>query len=130
MLIASLLLFAAVATAPPQTAYTGIEPVRVASCTLDVADPSIAFPFGATLPLGTSSTAISFVNEEQRPIASVVFAVSNERTTSRIVDKGTFSKGVEIDHTFTTPEFGDLSGPLRCTVQSVAFADGTTWQAQ
>ncbi|HTU71139.1 MAG TPA: hypothetical protein VMF11_12580 [Candidatus Baltobacteraceae bacterium] len=130
MFIASLLLAAGLSPAPPQTAYTGIEPVRVASCALDAADPSIAYPFGPAVPAGVSSTAISFVNTDQRPIASVVFTVSDGRTTSRIVDKGTFSSGVEIDHSFATPEFGDDLGSVQCSVASVAFADGSIWQAQ
>ena len=41
MFIASLALSAAVATAPAQAAYTGIEPIRVASCSLEPAAASL-----------------------------------------------------------------------------------------
>jgi hypothetical protein len=56
--------------------------------------------------------------------------VSDGRTTSRIVDKGTFSSGVAIDHNFITPQFQDDLGNVTCSVQAVAFTDGSTWQAQ
>ena len=41
MFIASLALAAAFTTAPTQSAYTGIEPVRVASCSVTPAAPTI-----------------------------------------------------------------------------------------
>jgi hypothetical protein len=60
----------------------------------------------------------------------VTFDVSDGRTTSRIVDKGTFSSGVAIDHNFITPQFQDDLSNVTCSVQAVAFTDGSTWQAQ
>jgi hypothetical protein len=130
MFIASLALAAAFTTAPTQSAYTGIEPVRVASCSVTPAAPTISLPFGMAEAPQVAQTAISFVNLAPRAIAAVTFDVSDGRTTSQIVDRGTFSSGVAIDHSFTTPEFGgDLSG-VSCSVASVAFTDGSIWQAQ
>jgi hypothetical protein len=130
MFITFLALSAAIAAAPTQSAYTGIQPVQVASCSVTAASPAISVPFGTTEAPQVAQTAISFVNQAPSAIAAVTFSVSDGRTTSQIVDKGTFSSGVAIDHSFVTPEFGnDLAG-VSCSVQSVAFTDGSTWQAQ
>lgn len=130
MFIASLALSTAVATAPTQSAYMGIQPIRVASCSLESAVPGFALPYSPPETAGAASTTISFVNQAPAAVASVTFAVSDGRTTSQIVDKGTFSSGIAINHSFLTPEFqGDLSD-VTCAVTSVAFADGSRWQAQ
>ncbi len=126
MFIESLLLTAALSS--PQTAYSATAPVRVASCALNF-NPTVPQPFGASTP-GTESLAISFVNQDAKPISSVAFEVSDGSTTSRIVDKGTFSNGVEIDHNYAAPQFGINLSDVTCSIQSVAFADGSTWQAQ
>jgi hypothetical protein len=93
MLVAPLLLSAALDGSPiaPNTqAYTGTDPVRVASCSLSA---PIAWPntFGVpTLTTATGTLAISFLNQNEKPISSVAFNVSDGRATSRIVDAGTF----------------------------------------
>ncbi|HTX56861.1 MAG TPA: hypothetical protein VMD47_07135 [Candidatus Acidoferrales bacterium] len=130
MFIASLLLSAALdAAAPTQSAYLSTSPVQVAACSIDET-PAVDLPFGSGLPESDPQTAISFVNTDQRPISSVVFEVSDGTHTSRIVDKGTFSTGIAINHSYATPEFGYALGGVNCKVQAVAFADGSTWQAQ
>jgi hypothetical protein len=130
MFIAALALSAAVATAPTQTAYSGVEPIRVASCSLEPKAASLTLPYGPFgIPTG-SSMAISFVNEAPATVASVTFDVSDGRTTSQIVDQGTFSSGVTIDHRFTTPQFQNDVNEVTCSVKSVAFTDGSLWQAQ
>ena len=130
MFIVPLALSAAFSMAPTQSAYTGIEPVRVASCALEPATPAIDLAYSPAVASGAASTVISFVNEAPATIASVTFDVSDGRTTSQIVDKGTFSSGVAIDHSFITPEFGNALSGLNCSVKSVAFTDGSLWQAQ
>ncbi|MGC2130112.1 MAG: hypothetical protein WA629_08450 [Candidatus Aquilonibacter sp.] len=130
MFIVPLALSAAFSMAPTQSAYTGIEPVRVASCALEPAAPAIDLPYSPAVASGAASTVISFVNEAPATVASVTFDVSDGRTTSQIVDKGTFSSGVAIDHRFITPEFGNNLSGLSCSVKSVAFTDGSLWQAQ
>jgi hypothetical protein len=126
MFIESLLLSAALSS--PQTAYTATAPVSVASCALNFT-PNIPQPFGASTP-GTESLSISFVNQDSKSISSVAFNVSDGNTTSRIVDKGTFSNGVQINHEYAAPQFGADVSDVTCSIQSVAFADGSTWQAQ
>ncbi|HUN29730.1 MAG TPA: hypothetical protein VMV65_07970 [Alphaproteobacteria bacterium] len=130
MLFASLALSAAVATAPAQIAYSGTAPVRVASCSVTQASPALYNPFGTNGAAQAAETAISFVNQAPGAVSAVTFSVSDGRTTSRIVDKGTFSSGVAINHSFITPEFGDELGGVSCSVESVAFTDGSIWQAQ
>ena len=130
MFIASLALSAAVATAPTQYAYTGTAPVQVASCSVTPAAPTLSLPYAPASTAGAASTIISFVNQAPSAVASVTFDVSDGRTTSQIIDKGTFSSGVSIDHSFITPEFQNTAGDVTCSVKSVAFTDGSTWQAQ
>ncbi len=130
MFIAALALSVAVSTAPTQSAYTGTEPIRVASCSLAPAAPDLSLPWGASALADSASTAISFVNEAPATVASVTFAVSDGRTTREIVDKGIFSSGVAIDHSFATPEFQSDLRDVSCSVKSVAFTDGSVWQAQ
>jgi hypothetical protein len=130
MFIASLALSAAFTTMPAQYAYAGAAPVRVASCTLDSA-ASAYLPFGPFNAPSGSSTVISFVNEAPATVSSVTFNVTDGRTTSQIVDRGTFSNGVAIEnHRFTTPEFQNDTNDVSCSVTSVAFTDGSIWQAQ
>jgi hypothetical protein len=130
MFIASLALSAAIAAAPTQTAYTGNAPIRVASCALEAAVPGFYLPYGPFASPTGASTTISFINQAPATVASVTFAVSDGRTTDQIVDKGTFSSGVTIDHQFITPQFQDDLTDVTCSVNSVAFTDGSIWQAQ
>jgi hypothetical protein len=132
MFITALALSAAVAATPVQYAYTGTSPVTVASCALQPSAPSFSLPYygGGQTPASAGSTAISFENEAPATVSSVTFDVSDGRTTSRIVDKGTFSSGVAIDHSFITPQFQDDLSNVTCAVQAVAFTDGSSWQAQ
>ena len=134
MFIASLALSAAVATAPAQAAYTGIEPVRVAVVrTRARRSRAIDLPYGLfNRAQRVIETAISFVNDRLRPlIASVTFDVTDGRTKQPDRRQGTFSNGVAIEPSrFVTPEFGNALSDVTCTVKSVAFADGSIWQAQ
>jgi hypothetical protein len=130
-MFASLLLSAALAGSPaqPQTeAYTGLDPIQIAACaiTTPVDVPAV---FGIDTP-NAGSVSISFVNQNSKPVSSVAFNVTNGRTTSRIVDAGTFSDGAVISHRFSAPAFTNALGDVTCSVQSVAFADGSTWEAQ
>ena len=129
-MFASLLLSAALdASQPAQSAYTSVNPIQVASCSISQTPAWESF-FGYSTSAGTPETAISFVNTKQTAVTSVVFEVTEGNRSSRIVDKGNFSNGVTINHTYETPELGASLGDVSCAVQSVAFADGSTWQAQ
>ncbi len=125
MFTAPLLLIAALSGAPATTAYTAVAPIAISACTLQSELPQANFA-GLDIPT-VNAVAISFVNRNEKAISSVSFDVSDGRTTNRIVDTGTFSTGTAIDHSFSTPS---LSDAVSCSVRSVAFADGSTWQAQ
>lgn len=78
-------------------------------------------PFGSA----ASNVTIAFVNTANVPATSVTFVVQSGNQTRIIVDKGTFSAGTRIVHTFDeSPEFADTTS---VHVQSVTFADGNTW---
>jgi len=123
MILTPLALVAAL-SAPQTTAYTATSPIQVASCSVAQTQTQAGFPGGLSLP-ANSSLAISFVNQDQKTINSVTFNVNG----TPIVDAGTFSTGARISHNFAAPELIG-SSDLTCNVQSVAFADGSTWQAQ
>jgi hypothetical protein len=79
------------------------------------------------IPFGSagSNVTIAFVNTTNVPATSVTFVVKSGNQTRIIVDKGTFSAGAQIVHTFDeSPEFANTTS---VRVQSVTFADGNTW---
>jgi hypothetical protein len=128
MLIAPLLLSAALRPAPSSTeAYTGAPPVQVASCSVEAPASIPGSYFGPIVPT-IGSLNISFVNRIAKPIMKVEFAVSNGTTTVPVVDEGTFSTGIPINHTFPEPAL--TGSDVSCAVHSVVFADGSTWPAQ
>jgi hypothetical protein len=123
MILTSFALVAAL-TAPQTTAYTSTAPIQVASCNVSQTQNQALLPDVPAAPSG-SSLAISFVNQDQKTVKSVTFNVSG----ISIVDAGTFSTGTRINHEFDTPQLLGASS-VTCNVESVAFADGSTWQAQ
>ncbi len=65
------------------------------------------------------------------PIDRVVFVVNYRGDKEHVVDAGTFSPGVTINH-----QFGDFEGdayigakPNSCRVAAVRFTNGTAWRA-
>ena len=129
MLIATLLLTAALGTTPAQPAseaYTSTQPIQVASCSLSPQTAQTTFG-GLAIPQA-ASVDLSFVNRSQKTVESVAFAVGNGRTDTQIVTSGTFSSGVAINQEFSAPALSAQSD-VRCVVRSVAFTDGSTWQA-
>lgn len=128
VLIATLLLAAVLSPAQPSTeAYTAVEPLKVAGCSVVAHGPIPGSYFGPIVSR-IPSLNISFVDRNLKPITKIEFAVSDGNTTIPVVDEGTFSTGVVINHTFSEPA---LTGrDVSCVVRSVAFADGSTWTAQ
>lgn len=127
MFIAPLALIAALNGAPAATAYTNPQPIQVASCALD---PQVAQRGFGTVDIPTDAgLTISFVNRDPKTVQSVTFDVNDGGTTSQVVDKGTFSNGVQINQSLVTPQLIGASG-VTCSVQAVAFSDGSVWQAQ
>lgn len=123
-MITSLLLAAAL---NGQTAYTSQNPINVASCSVQPVTAPV--PFSNGIPT-SGSLSISFQNQNEEPVTSVAFNVSDGSTTQKIVETGTFSKGVTIEKNEDAPAFIADYGAVNCTVASVAFADGSVWQAQ
>jgi hypothetical protein len=75
-------------------------------------------------PAGSNVT-IAFLNTANVPATSVTFVVQSGSQTQILVDKGTFSPGTRIVHTFDeSPFFADTTS---VRVQGVTFADGNTW---
>jgi hypothetical protein len=72
------------------------------------------------------------VNHTTKVADRVAFAVNYRGDAERVVDTGTFSPGVTIDH-----QFGQFTGlaylgtqPNSCRVAAIRFSDGTVWRAQ
>jgi hypothetical protein len=73
----------------------------------------------------SSEVRIAFVNTAKVAATSVKFTIRSGQRTSIIVDKGTFSPGARIVHTFDKdPVFDRISS---VHVLAVTFADGSTW---
>jgi hypothetical protein len=122
-MLTSLALVAAL-TAPQQTAYTSTNPIQVAACDAAPATASSAAGFPGLQTPQAGSISIAFVNQGEKTVKSVTFNVNG----AQIVDAGTFSSGVTVKHDFIAP--GLVSPDVTCAVQSVAFIDGSVWQAQ
>jgi len=95
-------------------------PVHVSTC--DISTPSF-IPSGAatgTTMVGDYSLHVRFDDIAPQAIAQVTFALNDG---TRVVDAGTFSRNITIDHVLALAPTPAQS----CTVSSVRFADGTTW---
>jgi hypothetical protein len=81
---------------------------------------------GTTLGIASSpEVAITFVNAGAVPATAVRFAVHTGTTTEIIADNGRFSPGTSITQDFAiSSAFG---GATTVEVQTVTFADGTSW---
>jgi hypothetical protein len=91
-------------------------------------DYTLSTPFdGANRGSESSVVTISFADTANLPIKRVEFAVRAGNYTSLIVDKGTFSPGTRITHTFLRSR--KLGYRSTVKVLKVTFADGSTWQS-
>jgi len=79
----------------------------------------------------TDGLEIAYVNKSSLPASRVVFSVNYRGDIEHVIDAGTFSPGVSIDHTF-----GQFTGlaflgqrPNSCRVAAVRFTNGTAWRA-
>jgi hypothetical protein len=119
---------AAPATAQTQTTYAK-DPISVEafSAYLNVSPAPSQWLDGLYIGGDASNVTISFVNTADVPAKSVEFAVRAGNHTSLIVDKGTFSPGARITHTFERSP--DLVGATSVQVREVTFADGSSWQS-
>jgi hypothetical protein len=117
-----------------------VAPANAMSQTASVSDPvaikrfsacldySTATPFyGADRGSEASVVTISFADTANLPIKRVVFAVRAGNYRSLIVDKGTFSPGTRITHSFLRNR--ELGQGSTVKVLNVTFADGSTWRS-
>ncbi len=80
-------------------------------------------------PYQTSNLRISFVNQGPLEATDVRFAVNYGGIMQVIDDNGRFATGTQITHDFQPIPTGALqSAAAQCAVESVTFADGSTWQ--
>lgn len=112
-------------------------PIVVRSCTVLQATDTRRhywYPWGPVvardLPI-VDGIRIVYMNVGPAAANRVAFAVNYRGDQQRIVDVGTFSPNVTIDHTF-----GNFSGdaylgprPNACTARAVRFVVGTVWRA-
>jgi hypothetical protein len=114
----------AVSTTPSAPAQ---YPIGVTRC--DVVASTPALPFDAMSSPAVNTLEVSFVNHAAIVAKDVRITVSFEGSTQTIDDRGTFSPNIAIDHSFgPTATYG--GGAAQCSVASVQFADGTSWQPQ
>jgi hypothetical protein len=123
----------------------GAPPVVIQKCAvLQYRPPTPAFRrsywydygyAGPLVPQGspyTDGLSISYVNTSNKTADRIVFGVNYRGDYERVVDAGTFSPNVTIDHTFADVFSGYAyigSKPNACTVRVVRFSDGSTWRA-
>lgn len=113
-------------------------PISIASCTVLEALQTLADPFPR--PFGpytrqyptANGVRIVYANNAAQSATQVAFDLNYLGESRHITDRGTFSPGTTINHTF-----GDFAGNAwlgprlnRCSVVSVHFADGTAWTAE
>jgi hypothetical protein len=126
-------LFAWTVTGTP--AFAQQTPISIQSCTVLQAQRVHRFwyPWGPAVPVGApwaDGIRIVYMNVAPKTANRVAFLVNYRGDTQRIIDAGTFSPNVKIDHTF-----GNFSGdaylgprPNACTARAVRFVDGTVWR--
>lgn len=74
---------------------------------------------------GPTAAEIAYTNASSEPATEVVFAVTSDgNVVDMYNDTGTFSPGVQIDHTFPALEAADAD---QVSVAQVTFADGSVW---
>jgi hypothetical protein len=74
---------------------------------------------------------LSFTNRRATAAKIVAFTIGYSGRTERIIDRGTFTQNVQIDHAFAGFYNVRYRGPSPsvCRVDYVGFADGTAWPA-
>jgi hypothetical protein len=80
--------------------------------------------------LYTDGLRIVYVNHGPLPANRVAFLVNYRGDVQHVIDVGTFSPGVAIDHSFGqfTGDVWQGDKPNVCRVAAVRFADGSVWR--
>ncbi|HTJ27065.1 MAG TPA: hypothetical protein VMA36_12980 [Candidatus Limnocylindria bacterium] len=99
-------------------------PVTVLACSYNASQNAFDQD-GVTVPY--ASVRVSFQNTASMPVRAVRFEVGEGRTRQTIDDVGTFSPRVAISHELPATPDAFLTGPQRCSVDAVTFADGSHW---
>ena len=103
-------------------------PVNVVSCDYSAIQSS-ALGLPELTPFQVGNLRITFVNEAPLAATNVRFAVRYADRTQIIDDAGTFATGTPITQDFSPAPSAPYDGSgAACSVQSVTFADGSTWQ--
>jgi hypothetical protein len=110
-------------------AAAAVPPVSVVSCDYSSLQGTGGMLIPATAPFRTSNLRITFVNNAALAATDVRFAVGYDGRTQIVEDAGTFSSGTPITQEFVPSANLWYNGPAACSVQSVKFSDGSTWQA-
>lgn len=99
-----------------------LPPVSIENC--QISTPAIVFSGNDTPSkvVGDYSLRIRFVDTADKPVSRVTFRLDDG---TNVVDVGTFSPNIAIDHTLHLPE----TSATTCAVTSVTFADGESWTA-
>jgi hypothetical protein len=84
----------------------------------DVLEPPQFIPNGIT---------VKFVNKSNVPATAVTFSLRDGTYSQSIVDKGIFSPGTQIKHTFGIDAGLDPFPNATVNVAEVDFADGSAW---
>ena len=115
----------------------GASPIAITTCQVLQYTPTTSHPFWRPFgpyPYGsvyTDGIQIGYVNRSPKTATRVAFQANYRGDVQHIIDAGTFSPGVTINHTF-----GNYTGdawlgpnPNSCRVVAVRFTDGTFWRA-
>jgi hypothetical protein len=114
-----------------ETAYATKSPIGIRS--FQINESNITGMIGNELEqapeLRTEDFTLKFANTAGVAATTVKFVVGDHRSTRLVIDKGTFSPGVQIEHDFTTGDGPDIEPNATCSVSEVDFADGSVWRA-
>jgi hypothetical protein len=116
-----------IAAGSPATA--AVPPVSVVSCDYSSLQGTGGMLIPATAPFRTSNLRITFVNRAALTATDVRFTAGYDGRTQVVDDAGTFSSGTPITQDFAPAANLWYNGPAACSVQSVTFSDGSTWQS-
>jgi hypothetical protein len=117
-----------VASNSTTTAFTTTNPVQIAACSTEPEFSKIAEGDESFDEIIGTRLRIKFLNVGSAPLSTITFSVQDDSGSSnQIVDSGTFSPGVAIDHTFESSLLD--GGNLHCSVSMATFANGDTFVA-
>jgi hypothetical protein len=103
-------------------------PVSVVSCDISTLQGDGVLFVPTMAPIVTSTLRLTFVNDAPLAATDVHFAVRYDNSTQIVDESGTFSSGTPITREFSPSTDLYYNGPAACSVQSVTFSDGSTWQ--